>query len=168
MRLRDIQLGALFRRHHRDAVRFAMRLVGSRDNGEDVVQEAYLRIAARGGVLEHPRSYFFTVTRNAAVDFTLREKREWALRVDMDAVPETALADPYPSLLERRRTVARLAVLLNELPDACRMAFVLNKLEGYTHAEIAARMGISVSMVEKHMMRALIHCRDLMRRQEAE
>ncbi len=38
----------------------------------------------------------------------------------------------------------------------------MNKLEGYSHPEIAERLGISISMVEKHMVRALLHCRSLM------
>jgi RNA polymerase sigma-70 factor (ECF subfamily) len=39
----------------------------------------------------------------------------------------------------------------------------MNKIEGRSHREIAERLEISVSMVEKHIMRALVHCRDLRR-----
>ncbi len=45
--------------------------------------------------------------------------------------------------------------LLRDLPPATRRAFELHKLEGRTHAETAALMGISRSGVEKHMMAAL-------------
>ena len=65
--------------------------------------------------------------------------------------------------LEFRDKVAALSVLLNELPIACRTAFIMNKVEGHSHREIAETLGISVSMVEKHMLRALCHCRDVRR-----
>jgi RNA polymerase sigma-70 factor (ECF subfamily) len=39
----------------------------------------------------------------------------------------------------------------------------MNKIEGRSHREIAEQLGVSISMVEKHIIRALIHCRDLMR-----
>lgn len=159
-------LNELFRRHHRDVVRFATHLVGDRESGEDVVQDAYLRLATRnGGPIEHPKAYLWTTTRNAAIDFTVRTQREWAHRVDLENLPEgEAAIDPRHSY-EARRQLAALAVLLNELPSTCRQAFVMNKLQGYTHPEIGRMLGISVSMVEKHVVRALLHCRDMMARE---
>jgi RNA polymerase sigma-70 factor (ECF subfamily) len=160
----NIWLADLFRRHNRDAVRFAARLVGDRDGGEEVVQNAWLRISARENAapIEHPKTYLFTATRNAAIDFTLRRQREWSRRVDFDALADADLADSTLATYEHRHQLARLAVYLNELPTACRKAFIMNKLEGYSHPEIAERLGISISMVEKHMVRALLHCRSLM------
>jgi len=163
----NLFLSDIFRRYHADAVRFAARLVGGRDNGEEVVQDAWLSLAARtaSAPIEHPKTYLFTATRNAAIDFTLRRQREWSHRVDIDSLSEADLADDAIARLEQRRQLARLAVFLNELPRPCRQAFVMNKFEGYSHPEIAARLGISVSMVEKHVIRALLHCRNLMRAQ---
>lgn len=167
MRAFNLFLSDLFRRYHTDAVRFAARLVGGRDNGEEVVQDAWLSLSARtvSAPIEHPKTYLFTATRNAAIDFTMRRQREWRHRVDIDALDEADLADDSVARFEQRRQLARLAVFLNELPGPCRQAFVMNKFEGYSHPEIAMRLGISVSMVEKHVVRALLHCRDLMRAQ---
>jgi len=47
---------------------------------------------------------------------------------------------------------------LNELPPACRDAFLLNRLYDCTHAEIADRLGISTKTVQRHIERALLHC----------
>lgn len=52
-----------------------------------------------------------------------------------------------------------LADALDELPAACRTAFLLNRVDGVKHRDIAHKIGISVSMVEKHIVRAFIHCR---------
>ena len=159
-------LGDLYRRHHRDLVRFAARLVGDRDGGEEVVQNTYLRLAGRGAdiaIIEHQKTYVYAAARNAAVDFTAQRNAEWLHRVDFDAIDSLVQGDDPIHVLHHRQRIVRLAVLLNELPSACRTAFLLNKVEGRSHREIAGRLGVSVSMVEKHIMRALVHCRDLMR-----
>jgi len=159
-------LGDLFRHYHGEVVRYAARLVGDRDNGEEVVQNAYLRLAKRASdaaAIDHPKAYLFTAARNAAVDFTAKRATEWSYRVDVEDMSGLALTEDPTVCLARRQRIARLAVLLNELPSTCRAAFVMNKIEGRTHNEIARAHGISVSMVEKHVMRALLHCRDLMR-----
>ncbi len=159
-------LGELYRRHHRDLVRFTARLVGDRDGGEEVVQNTYLRLAGRGpnaAVIEYQRAYVFAAARNAAVDFSVRQNAEWLHRVDFEEIDSLVQGDDLTHVLHHRQRVIRLAVLLNELPSACRTAFLLNKVEGRSHREIANRLGISVSMVEKHIMRSLVHCRDLMR-----
>jgi RNA polymerase sigma-70 factor (ECF subfamily) len=67
-------------------------------------------------------------------------------------------------LLGKERLVRATAVLL-ELPERTRVIFVLRRLEGMRFNDIAARLGISVSAVEKHMQRAITH---LMRRIEQE
>lgn len=159
-------LGELYRRHHRDLVRFAARLVGDRDSGEEVVQNTYMRLACRradAAAIEHPKTFAFAAARNVAIDFTARRNAEWLHRVDFEQVDALAQGEDPIKALDRRHRILRLAVLLNELPTPCQTAFLLNKVEGLSHREIAARLGVSVSMVEKHIMRALIHCRNLMR-----
>ena len=159
-------LGDLFRRHHRDLVRYASRLVGDRDGGEEVVQNAYVRLAGRSAqslAIEFPKAYVFAAARTAAFDFTAQQNQEWLNRVDIADVDTHAVGEEPIVALDRRQRIVRLAVLLNELPPACRSVFVMNKIEGRRHREIADRLGISVSMVEKHVMRALSHLRDLMR-----
>ncbi len=159
-------LSELFRLHHRELVRFATKLVGDRHDGEEIAQDAYMNMAGRGtqaSAIDYPKTYLFTAARHAAIDFTARRRTEWSYRVDIDDVGDLASdSDPHASL-ERRQQIARLVVALNELPPACRQTFIMNKVEGHGHQEIARKLGVSVSMVEKHIMRALRHCRDLRR-----
>jgi RNA polymerase sigma-70 factor (ECF subfamily) len=141
-------------------------LVGSRDNGEEIAQDAYMRIAGRGpqaGTIDYPKTYLFTAARNAAIDFTARQRTEWSYRVDIEDLDAFASAEDGLVSFAQRQRLARLAVALNELPPACRRTFVMNKIEGRSHQDIARKLAISVSMVEKHMMRALGHCRDILR-----
>lgn len=56
-----------------------------------------------------------------------------------------------------RRRLRQLEGAVAELPERTRRIFVLNRLHGETYQEIADRLGVSVSTVQKHLMRALAH-----------
>lgn len=56
--------------------------------------------------------------------------------------------------------VDQLAAALEELPAACREAFLLNRLDGLTHVEIARRFGVCAKSVQRYIERALRHCLD--------
>jgi DNA-directed RNA polymerase specialized sigma24 family protein len=55
--------------------------------------------------------------------------------------------------------LARLQASLSKLPPFCREAFLLNRVEGLTHAEIAGRFGVSVRTINRFMVRAWNHIR---------
>ena len=59
--------------------------------------------------------------------------------------------------LHAKQRLQAIVSVLDELSPQCRNVFVLHKFEGLTHPEIAARVGISRSTVEKHMTTALKH-----------
>ena len=53
----------------------------------------------------------------------------------------------------------RLQASLSKLPPLCRDAFLLNRIEELSHAEIAARLGVSVRTIDRHIARAWEHLR---------
>ncbi|MGH6856357.1 MAG: sigma factor-like helix-turn-helix DNA-binding protein, partial [Methylocella sp.] len=53
----------------------------------------------------------------------------------------------------------RLRAVLCELPPLCRDAFLLNRIEELSHAEIAARLGVSVRTIDRYMVKAWEHLR---------
>jgi RNA polymerase sigma factor (sigma-70 family) len=71
--------------------------------------------------------------------------------VDGLAVPERQLI--------ARQELRRLALAIDELPPRCREVFLLSRFESMANGEIAIRLGISRNMVEKHLIKALLHCR---------
>lgn len=74
--------------------------------------------------------------------------------VTVEATPERQVVNQ--DLLER------VAAAIDALPPRCREAFVLNRIHGLPHDEVARALGISRSMVEKHVMRGLHACRALL------
>ena len=135
------------------------RRLGTQD-AEDVVQDAYVRlVAANGGSsIRNSNAFLRTVTQNL-----LRDRgRAAAVRapVAVDGAPEVRCPQPDAArILSGREQLAILERALAELPPKRRAALVLRRYDGMSHAAIARTLGLSVSMVEKHIRIALEHCR---------
>lgn len=153
---------SLFRAYHRRLVGSLRRYLGCELAAEEVAQEAYLSVwsATAAGEVAYPRAYLFRTAQHLAFDRLEREAVERRHRAQKPLSEAIVAPGPSPEaqlLAERRWAI--VACALNELPPACRKAFVLHKLQGLRHTQVALRLGISKSMVEKHIMRALSHCR---------
>lgn len=61
--------------------------------------------------------------------------------------------------LDHGQRLEMLQRALAELSPLCRESFLLRKIEGLSHTEIAAQLGISKALVEKHIVNAMKHCR---------
>ena len=71
---------------------------------------------------------------------------------------------PSPhNVLDHGQRLEMLQCALAELPRLCRESFLLRKIEGLSHPQIAEQLGISRAMVEKHIVNAMKHCRIRMR-----
>jgi RNA polymerase sigma factor (sigma-70 family) len=135
------------------------RRLGSQD-AEDVVQDAYLRlVAARdGSSIRNSDAFLQTVTQNLVRD----RGRAAAVRAAVSGDAEREVRCPQPDVVRVISSREQLAVLeqaLAELPPKRRAALVLRRFDGMSHAAIADTLGLSVSMVEKHIRIALDHCR---------
>jgi RNA polymerase sigma factor (sigma-70 family) len=156
-------LVASFQENYQDLLRFLTQRTGDPDRAADVAQDTFLKLAAVGGAatIDNPRAYVYRVANNLAIDTMRREARRRARQ----AAPEAgeAVADPTPSpetaLLSKER-LDQLDSALGELPSKARLALLYFRVDELSHAEIAARLGVSQSMVAKYIAYALRHCRD--------
>ncbi|WP_304608564.1 sigma-70 family RNA polymerase sigma factor [Inquilinus sp. Marseille-Q2685] len=157
---------ALLTRHYQELLRHLTRRLGSASAAADVAQDTWLRLRRAETVpeLQNPQAYLFRIADNLARD----RLRSDAARARTLLPAE--LGDDRPSdapgaesVLDHRQRLQVLERAVAELPPKCREVFLLHKFDGLGHGEIAARLGISRSMVEKHVMKALAHCRDRMR-----
>jgi RNA polymerase sigma factor (sigma-70 family) len=157
---------ACFQAHYDDLLRFIGRRVATADRARELAQDTYLRVAAvpAGAEILDARAYLFRIAANLVIDSARRDMRR-AARTVPDAALE-ALADPAPGAERAVGARERLALMeraLAELPANPRTALVLHRLDGMTHAAIAARLRVSESMVAKYIAQALRHCRDRLR-----
>ncbi|OZI70937.1 RNA polymerase sigma factor [Bordetella genomosp. 12] len=127
-------------------------------DGEDALQDVAVELLERGIVdLEEPRSYLARGASNGVID---RHRRRGIIpfrALDELAEHEHPTVGDGQSAYYTAELLAELMAALQALPPACQRVYLQHRLEGCSHAEIAAEMGISRSMVEKHMIRALQH-----------
>jgi len=122
----------------------------SEQDVDDIVQEAYCRLAALDTVdhITRPGAYFFSIVRNLLLQ---RIKRSRIVSIDMIAEIETYAIDDSPSPEREaagRLDYARLRKIMAGLPERCRRIVEMRKIEGVSQKEIARRIGVTESVVE--------------------
>jgi len=127
---------------------------------DDIMQESFLRLSqvANHETILNPRAFLFTTASNIAVDRHRRRKtRERYIEpeADLENLANDHLSPDRHS--EAHQTLERFTEWLDELPELHRHAFVLFRIEGCAHAEIAVRLGISVSTSERYVKHAMQH-----------
>jgi RNA polymerase sigma-70 factor (ECF subfamily) len=145
-------LAALYERHAAVVMSAAYRLTGSAHDAEDVLHDVFLglpealhRYEERGALAAWLRRLAVRVALNR-----MRAERRRA-EVPLDAAPEPALQSEADAIA----AAAALRGALATLPNTLRAAFVLKEIEGYSHAEIAALLEISVAASETRLSRAV-------------
>jgi RNA polymerase sigma-70 factor (ECF subfamily) len=151
----DVQaFGEIVERTSRELVRLAARLMGSLEDGEDVVQDAYVkayqalsagRFDGRSGV----KTWLYQIVTHRAID-ALRSKARRPVatdRVDEAAVATAASPEVQLALVE-------LSEWLEVLPVEQRAAVVLQSVQGFSSQETAAILGCSEGAVEQRLVRA--------------
>lgn len=158
-------ISTMLERFYRELLNFLTRQVNDRDTAADLTQESYARVLAaqhQGQQVLDARALLYRTAKNLLTDQYRR--LEFRRHDSLDTVVETEEqhAPTYlqpEEVLASRQTVYAYAQVIEELPARCREAFVLHIIEGMPQAEIAKRMGISISMVEKHVIRGTLACR---------
>lgn len=157
-------LETLFRRHAGEVRSFVQRRVGSQD-AEDVMQDAYVRLLQHSDPIsiENPRAYLYQISANLATDHDRARAVRTRHHAATEALEQIASPGPGPDAeAAHHERLRHLAGAMAQLPETCRTALVLCRIEGYSYTEVARRLAISESMVAKHLNRAMRHCRDLL------
>lgn len=154
-----LSLGSIYRDHHPRMLREAVRLVGSAD-AQDVVHDVFLRLpqALDGFDGRGPLgAWLRRMTVRAALLRIRRERRrlKWQDRAATES-PTVARPAAVEVGITLERAVARM-------PSHLRAVYVLKEVEGYRHAEIAARLGITANASEVRLHRARHYLRERLR-----
>jgi RNA polymerase sigma-70 factor (ECF subfamily) len=146
-------------------VRFSQAYVMSRHDAENIVQDIFLYLWEhwdQAGLPGNIHAFLFTSVKNRCIDYLRKQaetsarrqplsevhEKEWRLKLySLQQLDESLL---YPDELETLITTA-----MDTLPERCREIFVMSRIDGLRHREIAGRLKISTNTVERQIGIAL-------------
>lgn len=151
---------------------FATRLLRSRSDAEDLLQEVFVQVWRQAESYAEdrgsPEAWLITITRSRAIDRLRSTRRREMSAVSLDEVKEAETGLSGDSV--RTNTEARLMVRgpLARLPEAQRRALELAYFDGLTQTEIAARLGEPLGTVKTRIRDGLERLRGLLGGRPAE
>ena len=155
----------LFREHNAALLKFLTHKLSNPDEAADVAQSAFQKMLSvtEPERLENAKSYLYQTAMNLAIDRIRKsQRRDGHLRsLANESTDREDLRSPSPeNLIITRQELARVNQSIDELPEKCRQAFLMHRGQQMTYGEIGNTLGVSVSMVEKYIIRALKHLRE--------
>jgi RNA polymerase sigma factor (sigma-70 family) len=169
-------LDALYGVYRDELLRFLTVRIGDADEAQDLLHDLWFRASRSAAApVANGRAYLYRMAHNLVID-RLRERQRRGRRENLWHEEQTALCDSgsdaggecadaslsAEEAMIAREEADRLATALQTLPEGAQRVFVLHKLEGLSHADVASRLCISKSGVEKHMAVAMKYLRRAM------
>ena len=137
--------------------RYLTRLLGNSSEAQEIAHDAYVRVfpSPDKPAPIQPEAVLYTTARRLAIN---RLKRRSISPFAPDPTSVETAASSTPGVAQQvmaRQELSMLEKAIAELPEGCRTVLLLRKVELLSHREIAQRLGIAVSTVEKQHVRAL-------------
>ena len=147
-------------------VRFAQEYVISEEDAENIVQDLFMYLWERREMLEsvsNLNAFLFTLIKNRCVDyyrsssrtnakktFLLSDIEERELHLKMEALQQFDT-----NIFSENEIEELLEKAIGKLPEKCRQVFVMSRMDGLKHDEIAKELNISVNTVQNHISSAI-------------
>lgn len=150
----------LYQQHHGWLRGWLHRRLGHAGDAADFAHDTYLRvIESRQAVdqIREPRAFLTTVARNVMLSHLRRREVERAYLDALALLPEALAPSPEERAIVLE-TLCEIDRILDGLPAKVRQAFLWAQLDGMPYAEIADRLGVSLSSVKQYMARAIRQC----------
>jgi len=162
--------GAVLENYYRELVSYLCARRGNRQAAEDIAHDAYIRVLERSGgsEIEHPRAFLYRTALNLVIDGHRRGLLRQVEPLEVLDSDERFFSPAPSQSMDLNQRLELMQRALAELSQPCRESFLLRKLDGLSHPQIAERLGISRSVVEKHIVNAMKHCRLRMRDWESQ
>jgi len=141
-------------------VRSIMKMSVKQQDVDDILQETFIKVlhSDTQQKIKSPKGYLFVVSRNLVLKKLTQQSKEIHTEID-EALIENENDNPVEKELHQKLKFERFSQILNSLPEQHRRAILLRKLYCLSHKEIAKKMDISVSSVEKYIAKGLKQCK---------
>lgn len=154
----------LFEQYKTPVYNFVVRMIGRREDAEDVVQEVFVKLYRKLGTLREPKfftTWLFSIAKNEAINYARKHRRkemqslEAATEYGEEAPTELAHEETPEDLITHERD-ALLQTALAAVPEINRAAFILGVLEEYSYKEVAEMLGCTENNVKSRVFRARV------------
>lgn len=160
----DAGIELLFRWYYAALCNHAIRFVSSREVAEDIVSEVFSALYLQKPQYEQKssfRAWLFTCVRNKAFNYVRLELRR---NSPIDSAERMEAPDQQPDeITEYEELYHDMQNAVNTLPTRRRSIYIMSRMEGKKHEEIALELGISVNTVKEHMSQALRQIRNALK-----
>ncbi len=161
------QFESLFRSSYVSLVRYAKTLVRDHDTAEEIVQELFFRLWRDREKIEIESSlngYLYRAVHNRCLHYFEHARVVDKYMHEMAPSHEESTESP-DDMLQYRELQARIARIIERLPEKCGKIFCMSRFEGLKYSEIAEKLSVSVKTVEANMGRALKEFRKILAEQ---
>lgn len=149
----------LYQEHHSWLWNWIRSRLECDEQARDLTQETFIRvlIQQRAGELRAPKAYLSSIARGLLVDLFRRRSVENAYLEALQAQPEQLHISPelHHSIIE---TLMHIDQMLDTMTERGRQIFLMAQIDGLSYVEIGRQLGISVTTVRKHFIRAMTQC----------
>jgi RNA polymerase sigma-70 factor, ECF subfamily len=151
------QFESLFRSSYVSLVRYARTLIRDQDTAEEIVQDLFFRIWKDREKIKIESSlngYLFRSVHNRCLH-RIEHNRIVAQHAEEMSHLEPENQESPSDVLDYKELQAKIASILERLPERCGKIFCMNRFEGLKYSEIAEKLSVSIKTVEANMGRAL-------------
>ena len=160
------RISATFQESRSSLTRFVARFMRHSPDIEDIVQETFLRsyAAELKQQIEAPKAFLFTTAKNLALKHVTKCSYRLTDYLEDPGLPEVLTDEvSLEQCVEGQERFALFCKAVQHLPLQCRRAFILRKVYGLSHKEVAEYLDISISTVEKHLAAGIMRCSEYLR-----
>jgi len=151
------QFESLFRSSYVSLVRYAKTLIKDHDTAEEIVQDLFFRLwqdKEKLNIESSLNGYLFRSVHNKCLHF-IEHNRVVDRYAEEMSYRQPEKQESPSDILQYRELQARIAKILERLPERCGQIFYMSRFEGLKYNEIAEKLSVSVKTVESNMGRAL-------------
>lgn len=150
--------------------RFLAKYFAEPQDIEDVAQEAFLRayVAEQHKRIDKPGAYLMRIARNLALTKLSKKSRQITDYIEEMGVAVVIESNSAVDLeVEAEEALGLYCEAVANLPVKMRQVYLLRKVHGLSHKEIADRLSLSVSSVEKYLRSGILACRHYVHKRQS-
>lgn len=155
----------IYERYCKRLYGFVLRYIKQPEDAEGIVQEVFIKVWEHRKKIDISccfESFLFTITYNTTISLLRKRLSEKKYLEKLKTIQQIELAPDVVDEISYQEINEKVEVLLNKVTPRQKEVFLLSRMEGLSHKEIADKLGISLNTVKKHVSNTLAFLRSQM------